>query len=130
MSDTYNIDLTRYELDLIINALEDYDEGQPADIYGVNIPTLISKLNISAPKYTISLPSIPSTTCPMATSYTSSIPSVRFTARQGYLYEGKFYEDENHIIPIYAKDNEIYIDLANSNKLYAYIESEFIPIGI
>ena len=136
MSDTYNIDITKDELNLIVDALVEYDENQPCNVYCIDIPTLVSKLNNvnkSAPKYTFPLP--PSTTCPMATSYTSSIPSTTatFTLKEGYYYNGRFYEDENHIIPIYAKTDEIYVDLhsdSNMNyKCYRYDGSKFIRIA-
>ena len=136
MSDTYNIDLTKDELNLIVDALEEYDENQPCNVYCIDIPTLVSKINKvnkSAPKYTISLPSIPSTTYPMAISYTSSIPFTAFTLKEGYYYNGRFYEDENHIIPIYAKTDEIYVDLhsdSNMNyKCYRYDGSKVIRIA-
>ena len=47
----------------------------------------------------------------------------------GYFYEGHFYEDEEHTIEIEGKDNSLYVDLGDNNRLYLYENEEFVVIS-
>ena len=59
---------------------------------------------------------------------TSQLPSAIDEIIEGYLYEGKFYEDSAHTIEITGEVSKIYVDLS-TNKTYRYSGSQYVEIS-
>ncbi len=59
---------------------------------------------------------------------TSQLPSAIDEIIEGYLYNGVFYEDSEHTVPITGEVSKIYVDLS-TNKTYRYSGSQYVEIS-
>jgi len=59
---------------------------------------------------------------------TSQIPGSYDDVKEGYLYNGKFYEDAAHTTEITASADKVYVDIPN-NKTYRWSGTQYVVIG-
>jgi hypothetical protein len=58
----------------------------------------------------------------------SQLPSAIDEIIEGYLYNGEFYEDSEHTIPITGEVSKIYVDLS-TNKTFRYSGTQYVEIS-
>lgn len=59
---------------------------------------------------------------------TSQIPGAYDDVKEGYLYNGAFYEDSSHTIEIPAAADKVYVDIPN-NTTYRWSGTQYVKIG-